>query len=249
MNISQNGLNLIETFEGYRELAYYDTAGVLTIGYGHTNNTASASQYPVYEGETMTRDLANKILLTDVSNYVTDVNNAVTVQINQNQFDALVSFTYNLGVGTLYSSDLLTYVNEGNFGAAAQQFLLYVHSNGRVLPGLVNRRTQERALFLSDSNTSSYTPSTPNSSVNNGLINYSGVFIPNQTLQVSADTDPNSPAIATYDAGEQIPYDSYTLVNGYAWISYIGQSGQRRYVAVGPDDGSSSTTWGTGFFN
>lgn len=81
------------------------------------------------------------------------------------------------------------------------------------------------------------------------LISYNGVFTPNQTLQVSADTDPNSPAIATYDAGEQIPYDSYVLVNGYAWISYIGQSGQRRYVAVGPDDGSSSTTWGTGFFN
>ncbi|CAK1254494.1 glycoside hydrolase family protein [Fructobacillus tropaeoli] len=244
MNISQNGLNLIKYFEGFRATAYYDVAGVLTIGYGHTNQAVTAAHYPVHEGDTITQDQAETILLADVSNYVAAVNNAVTVQINQNQFDALVSFTYNIVIEAFQSSDLLSDVNASDFNAAAQQFLLYVHSAGKVSNGLISRRTIERNLFLSSQNDFNQ-HATPQ----NTLIRYSGIFIPNQILPVSADTDPSSPAIATYDVGEKIAYDSYILVNGYAWISYISESGQRHYVAVGPDDGATSTTWGTGFFN
>ena len=76
-----------------------------------------------------------------------------------------------------------------------------------------------------------------------------GVFCPDRTLEVSRDTDPNSPAVAKYNAGQPIRYDSYILENGYAWISYVSWSGERRFVAVGPDDGSTGTTWGSGFFN
>lgn len=76
-----------------------------------------------------------------------------------------------------------------------------------------------------------------------------GVFYPDRTLEVSRDTDPDSPAVAKYNAGQPIRYDSYILENGYAWISYVSWSGERRFVAVGPDDGSTSTTWGSGFFN
>ena len=76
-----------------------------------------------------------------------------------------------------------------------------------------------------------------------------GVFYPNRTLEVSRDLDPNSPAVAKYQPGTPIRYDSYVLANGYAWISYVSYGGQRRFVAVGPDDGSTGTTWGSGFFN
>lgn len=76
-----------------------------------------------------------------------------------------------------------------------------------------------------------------------------GIFYPDRTLDVSRDTDPASPAVAQYPAGSAIRYDSYILENGYAWISYASYSGERRYIAVGPDDGSTGTTWGTGFFN
>lgn len=76
-----------------------------------------------------------------------------------------------------------------------------------------------------------------------------GVFYPDRTLEVSRDLDPNSPAVAKYQPGSAIRYDSYVLENGYAWISYVSYGGQRRFVAVGPDDGSTGTTWGSGFFN
>lgn len=77
----------------------------------------------------------------------------------------------------------------------------------------------------------------------------SGVFYPDRALEVSRDLDPNSPAVAKYQPGAPIRYDSYVLANGYAWISYVSYSGQRRYIAVGPDDGQTGTTWGRGFFN
>lgn len=76
-----------------------------------------------------------------------------------------------------------------------------------------------------------------------------GVFYPDRTLEVSRDLDPNSPAVAKYPPGSAIRYDSYVLANGYAWVSYVSYGGQRRFVAVGPDDGSTGTTWGSGFFN
>lgn len=81
------------------------------------------------------------------------------------------------------------------------------------------------------------------------LIPYNGIFYPNIKLPVSADTDPNSNALAWYDPGMAIPYDNYIFINGYAWISYIAESGARRYIAVGPDDGNVNTVWGTGFLN
>ncbi|MFK4568374.1 peptidoglycan amidohydrolase family protein [Enterococcus sp. UD-01] len=86
----------------------------------------------------------------------------------------------------------------------------------------------------------------------NKRIQMSGTFYPDRKLAVSADTNPDdvkSPALDYYTKGTAIRYDSYVMSNEYAWISYIGASGKRRYVAVGPDDGRIDTTWGTGFFN
>ena len=77
-----------------------------------------------------------------------------------------------------------------------------------------------------------------------------GVFRPDRRLEVSADVDPNSPAVAAYEAGQAFNYDSWCIANGYVWLSYwSGKAGARRFVAIGPDDGRTDTTWGKGFYN
>lgn len=153
MEISQKGIQLIEEFEGCRLVAYYDSVGVLTIGYGHTNNTASAREYPVYPGEQISMEQAQTILKADLVTYENAVNNAVKVPLTQGEFDALVSFTYNLGIGTLRNSDLLAYLNSKNYSAAANCFTEYVYAGGTVLAGLVRRREAEKELFLSGGST------------------------------------------------------------------------------------------------
>lgn len=88
-----------------------------------------------------------------------------------------------------------------------------------------------------------------NQNRNGGWVAKRGVFTANRTLEVSNDTDPNSPAQGTYEPGQQFIYDGYQAENGYVWLTYTSYSGARRYIAVGPDDNNPGTTWGTGFFN
>lgn len=140
MNISQKGINLIKEFEGCQLKAYRDPVGIWTIGFGHTAG--------VYEGQTITQEQAENILRSDLGIYENGVETAVKVVINQNQFDALVSFTYNLGVGALKTSDLLKKVNTNDFNGAANEFGRWVNAGGQVLQGLVRRREAERQLFI-----------------------------------------------------------------------------------------------------
>lgn len=139
MNISQNGIKLIKQFEGCELTAYRDVVGVWTIGYGHTGD--------VKEGETITQAQADEILANDLKTYVAGVNNLVKVSINQNQFDALVSFAFNLGVSALGMSTLLQDINAHNFQAAAGEFGHWNHAGGQVVAGLTARRAAEAALF------------------------------------------------------------------------------------------------------
>lgn len=92
-------------------------------------------------------------------------------------------------------------------------------------------------------------PATPSKPEQSNLVKMNGNFTTNQSLPVSGDTTVASPALAWYDPYESIVYDGYTQSAGYVWISYIDYGGTRRYVAVGPDDGRTDTTWGRGFFN
>jgi lysozyme len=140
MNVSQNGLKLTESFEGLRLTAYEDIGGVLTIGYGHTGRD-------VYQGQVITQEQAEGLLALDTHMAVAAVNRLVTVPLNQNQFDALVDFAFNLGAGALAESRLLRYVNAGQFSRAAGQFPLWDHVNGAVTEGLYRRRIAEQALF------------------------------------------------------------------------------------------------------
>lgn len=140
--ISPAGRALIAHFEGLRLTAYQDMVGVWTIGYGHTGPD-------VKPGLVITQQQADQLLVNDLAKFERGVNALVTVKIKQSQFDALVSFSYNLGLGSLQQSTLLRLLNAGNFQAAADQFLRWNRAGGHVVAGLSRRRAAERDMFLS----------------------------------------------------------------------------------------------------
>jgi lysozyme len=139
MEYSPDGLKLTESFEGCRLQAYLDSVGVPTIGYGHTHG--------VTMGMTCTQEQADAWLQEDVQEAVQAVNNLVTVPLTQQQFDALVDFTFNLGTGALQHSTLLRLLNSGNYQGAAGEFEKWDKAGGKVLPGLLKRRQAERDMF------------------------------------------------------------------------------------------------------
>ena len=141
----EKGLALIKQFEGLRLDAYICPAGVPTIGYGTTKVNGQAVKVP----STITESQANDYLKSDVKTFEQAVNSAVTVPVTQNQFDALVSFTYNLGPGNLRSSTLLKKLNAADYAGAADEFPKWNKSGGKELAGLTRRRNAERDLFLS----------------------------------------------------------------------------------------------------
>ncbi|MEG3859764.1 lysozyme, partial [Microcoleus sp. herbarium12] len=113
MTINQDGLNLIKSFEGLYLDAYLDPIGIPTIGYGHTQG--------VEEGMTITEAQAEELLRKDLAEFESAVSEAVEVEIDENQFSALVSFSFNLGAGSLFESTLLKLLNQGDFQGAADQ--------------------------------------------------------------------------------------------------------------------------------
>jgi lysozyme len=140
LTYGNDGLALTERFEGCQLAAYQDQVGVWTIGYGHTGAG-------VCSGLTITQDQAAALLMSDVAAAAAYVNQVVTVALQQNEFDALVDFVFNLGRGAFAGSTLLKNLNAGNFAAAADQFDLWDHAGGKVVAGLLRRRQAETALF------------------------------------------------------------------------------------------------------
>jgi lysozyme len=140
MNLGHSGTALIQSFETLRLAAYQDQRGIWTIGWGHTLG--------VVEYQTCTQAEADEWFLQDTQYAVDGINRTVCVGLTQNQFDALVSFTFNVGIGSEAHSTLLAYINGGNFYDAADQFLAWNHINGVPNAGLTRRRLAERALFL-----------------------------------------------------------------------------------------------------
>jgi GH24 family phage-related lysozyme (muramidase) len=140
MKTSSAGINLIKKYEGCRLTAYKCPANVYTIGYGHTKG--------VKQGMKITKAQAEAYLKQDLVTYENAVNKYVKVPINQNQFDALVSFSFNCGTGALKTSTLLRELNKKDYSGAAKQFLKWNKSNGKVLNGLTKRRKEERELFM-----------------------------------------------------------------------------------------------------
>lgn len=146
MQTSDKGIALIKEFEGCKLTAYLDSVGVWTIGYGWTQPVDGKS---IRAGMTIKQETAERLLKTGLVSYESDVSRLVKVGLTQGQFDALVSFTYNLGARSLSTSTLLRKLNAGDYAGAADEFLLWNKAGGKVLNGLSRRREAERALFLS----------------------------------------------------------------------------------------------------
>ncbi len=141
MQTSENGINLIKKFEGLKTKAYKCPAGIWTIGYGHTAGVKSTA--------TCTIEQATNYLKQDVKTAENAIKKYVKVELNQNQFDALVSFIYNVGSVAFRKSTMLKFINNSHFPLAAGQFDLWIYSKGEKLEGLVTRRKAEKELFLS----------------------------------------------------------------------------------------------------
>ncbi|MCM2759589.1 lysozyme [Enterobacter hormaechei subsp. steigerwaltii] len=146
MQTSEKGIALIKQFEGCKLTAYQDSVGVWTIGYGWTQPVDGK---PIRAGMTIKQETAERLLKTGLVSYESDVSRLVKVGLTQGQFDALVSFTYNLGARSLSTSTLLRKLNAGDYAGAADEFLRWNKAGGKVLNGLARRREAERALFLS----------------------------------------------------------------------------------------------------
>lgn len=140
MQISDSGIMLIKNFEGLRLTAYQCSAHVWTIGYGHTAG--------VKPGDTITEGQAEQFLRDDLDQFEAAVYRLVNVTLSQHQFDALVSFTFNLGEGNLKNSTLLKKLNAGDYSGAAEEFPRWNRADGRVVEGLTCRRLAERDMFL-----------------------------------------------------------------------------------------------------
>lgn len=140
MKISEEGLDFIEKMEGVEYSSYLDTGGVWTIGVGHTGPE-------VVRGVKATPEQVNAWLAEDVKDAEDAVNKYVKVALTQNQFDALVSFVFNVGWYAFYKSTMLKLLNSGLYKEASEQFGRWVKDNGKVIKGLVNRRAAEAALF------------------------------------------------------------------------------------------------------
>lgn len=144
--INSDGLLIIKSFEGLELRAYQDSVGVWTIGYGHTSMAGPPQVYP---GMVITKAEAEEILRRDLRVFETGVQNALTIATNSDQFSAMVSFSFNVGLGAFRDSTLLRKHNAGDFAGAANEFLRWVYAGGQFLPGLERRRKAERALYLS----------------------------------------------------------------------------------------------------
>lgn len=157
MELSTKGLALIKEFEGYRSTAYRCPAGVWTIGYGTTSG--------VRPGMKVTKAEAEHLLRDDLIKFQKAVGKSVTVPLTQGQYDALVSFTYNCGIGALQKSTLLKLLNQGRYDAACRQFDRWTKAGGKVLPGLVRRRDAEQTLFKSGGSIEKEEPISPSATI------------------------------------------------------------------------------------
>lgn len=154
MQMSQHGLELLEQWEGFKLQVYKDSAGLPTIGVGHlltrselTSGKININGVPVQYANGLTQQQVNDLLAKDLKPTEQAVNNGVKVALNQNQFDALTSFTFNVGTGAFAGSTLLKVLNQGQYDQVPTQLLRWTRSGGQVVQGLVNRRNNEIKLW------------------------------------------------------------------------------------------------------
>ena len=149
MKISENGLNLIKEFEGLSLKPYLDVVKIPTIGYGNTfykdGKKVTLNDKPISEIEAT--ELLSYVAQKDFADKIFPL---IKVKVSQNQFDAMVSLAYNIGVGNFSKSTLLKKVNSGDFDGASNEFLKWNKSGGKELLGLTKRRQREYEMFKND---------------------------------------------------------------------------------------------------
>lgn len=214
MNISERGLNLIKSYEGCRLSSYKCPSNKWTIGWGRTSG--------VYEGMVITQAQADQFLFEDVQRFVNAVNQYQSrFNFNQNEYDALVSFTYNCGEGSLQA--VMSCCNTKQ--EIAEECKLYNRSStGQVLAGLVRRREEEYKLFMSGAN-------------NNDGYSYAekGEYFFNTRVKIrtAPNLDDASFTGICYDAGESVEYHTvHRNKCGYNWIQYNRGNGTQGYCAI-----------------
>ena len=142
MRPSMNAVNLIAKWEGFEPEAYRDVVGVWTIGFGHTKDVKEGDKISYYD--------AIALLKKEVAYFARGVELNVKVPLTQNMFDAITSFTYNLGIGNLKRSTLLRKLNREDYEGAAREFKRWNRAGGKVYRGLTSRRLEEEELFRKD---------------------------------------------------------------------------------------------------
>lgn len=229
MQISENGKNLIKSFEGLRLKAYkvLDSEKYYTIGYGHYGSD-------VKKDMVITEQQANELFDNDIQKYVNAVNcTSLGFIPNQNQFDSLVSFCYNLGVGIM--QDFIGMSSN----QVAEEMLLYVNSGGVILEGLVKRRKKEVDLFNKPISDDEYIVKEKEET---------GTFFPNDKIYFRnyPKVSDENPIMGSYILGEKVFYDNVVITNRYVYISWISvNTGQRRYMPVREViDGKLTPIWG-----
>lgn len=217
MNIGNKGLDLIKSFEGCRLSAYKCPAGVWTIGYGHTQG--------VYEGMVITQAQADNMLREDVKYYADAVDRYNSrFNFTQEEFDALTSFTYNCGVGSLQA--VMSCCNTKQ--EIAEECKLYNKGGGVVLAGLVRRRNEEYKLFMSGSSNSTSTASGTSYPEKGEYF-----FNTRVKIRTAPNLDNSSFTGICYEAGESVEYHTvHRNKCGYNWIQYNRGNGTQGYCAI-----------------
>lgn len=144
MKTTEKGIELIKRFERFYAVPYYCPAGYLTVGYGHVLMKGEKFEYPI------TEEQAEELLLKDIAIFEKAVMRLIISPLTEGMFDALVSFSYNLGSGALQRSTLRQKLNRHEYIDAADEFLKWIWAGGRKLKGLILRRQAERERFLEE---------------------------------------------------------------------------------------------------
>lgn len=147
MKVSKKAIEMIRHHEGVRFNPYQDAVGLWTVGVGHL--IGDGKSLPPEWNKTFTVGEVDEILAKDLARFEAGVARFCPVGLTQPRFDALVSISFNFGLGTLQRSSIRMKHNRSDFEGAADSFLLYTKARGKILRGLVNRRNDERAMYLS----------------------------------------------------------------------------------------------------
>lgn len=209
LRVSKHGREFITAHEGEILRVYLDPVGLPTMGVGHLLTDEEKAKYPV--GSVITRGVSQEFLERDLRRFENAVNTLVKVPLNQNQFDALVSFAFNVGEANFKRSSVLRHLNAGLYAKAADAFLAWNKSKGKVLPGLTRRRKEERALFLTPSEAGAVHPPSPVEIPPSTILHDPPPSITPETLPDTVEVPKHTEIAAPKDTG------GTDKVKGYSW--------------------------------